>query len=691
MSHGRDPRGEDRAAGSGLVRSALGFIASVPDRLALVVLAATVTVTAMLQLRIFDPLAAIGVTVVLVAATWRLAPSMPRPDRRSVLGVVVALEVVAAWIWVNAPYYEQELSVYRDPSIYALRGWWLTRHASPVIDMSAAIRGANSVPGAAVASGGFPVHGHVAYPQAASLVPGLLGVAGRVGGLRVMLAANLVIGGTALLLVYGVARRLMGPIWALVPLVALALSMPMVYFARASYSEPTALAAVFAGLLILWWAFDTRRMSLFVLAGLCVGVSALARVDGVLTVVAAMLGIGVAASAATRPDNRRQLRWAFVAFAAGGLVSSLAGWYDLARNSPSYYSSQASDLHALFALYAVVFVVLFALSYLPLHPVRAALVTHRFGLARVAAVFVLVVCAVMASRPLWWTGRFITEPAIQAAVGQRQRAAGLAVDPQRSYDEQTVNWLAWYLGWPVVILASAGLALLLWHAVGRRDLRALVFFAVFGVVAALYLNDVNITPDQIWASRRMLPVVIPGLVIAAGYLVATLAAKANLRWLAVPVGVLIAIGPALQWRYVFMQAEFGGELAAVNSACAAIDRGQAGGAHRYAVVAGSTPPTGFWSPTLQIVCDATVVSLPRPTAAALRQVRANWGGAPVTVITFAAGSVPWKTAVPGPRFDGPVVLWNQSLVARPTGTSTIRTAFWAGTVDTDGAVSPISP
>jgi hypothetical protein len=670
------------------------LIAGLPERLAMVVLAATLTVTAMLQLTVFNPYAAIAVTAVLVAATWRLVPRADGahdPDRRTVLGVVVALEVVGAWIWVNAPYYEQELSVYRDPSIYALRGWWLTRHGAPVIDMSAAVRGASGVPGAAVATGGFPVHGHVAYPQAASLVPGLLAVAGRVGGLRVMLAANLVIGGVGLLLVYGVARRLMGPIWALVPLVALALSMPMVYFARASYSEPTALAAVFAGLLILWWAFDTNRLSLFALAGLCVGVSALARVDGVLAVIAAMFGIGVAAAAARAPETRRRLRRAWIAFGAGGLVTSVAGWYDLAHNSRSYYSSQASDLHSLFTLYAVVFVVMLALGYLPLGRIRLALATHRAALARSAGVFVLVVCAAMASRPLWWTGRFIHDPVLQNAVAQRQRAAGLTIDPRRSYDEHTVTWLAWYLSWPVVVLAAVGLALLLRRAVRTRDLRALVFFAVFAVVAALYLNDVNITPDQIWASRRLLPVVIPAVVIAAGYVAATLAGRATLRWLAAPVGVLIALGPALQWRYVFMQAEFGGELKAVNSACAAIDRGAEGSAHRYAVFAGPTPGTGYWGPTLQIICDATVVTLPTPTPAALGRVRANWGGAPVTVITFDAGSVRWATTPPAPRFSGTVTLWNQSLVARPTGTSTIQTTFWAGTVGADGAISPLSP
>ena len=40
-------------------------------------------------------------------------------------------------------------------------------------------------------------------------------------------------GGLALLAVYAFSRRLVGPLWALAPMIALGLSMPMVYFSRA--------------------------------------------------------------------------------------------------------------------------------------------------------------------------------------------------------------------------------------------------------------------------------------------------------------------------------------------------------------------------------------------------------------------------------------------------------------------------
>jgi hypothetical protein len=668
----------------------MGLVTDIPDRLAVWFFWGTFAVAATLFLRIFNPYLVIALTLVLIAATWRFAPNRIHADQRSALGSIVAIEVVLGWVWVNAPYYTEMLTVYRDPSIYALRGWWLTTHSSPVIDVSHALQGTSRVFGAVPSAGGFPAIGHTVYPQGASLVPGLIAVAGRVGGLRVMLGANLLLAGVALLLFYALARRLMGPLLALVPMIALALSMPMVYFARAAYTEPTALAAVSGGLLILWSAFETRRYTLFVLAGAMVGVSTLARVDGVLAVVGGVFGIGIAAAGARSRETRSRLRWSLIAFSAGGLLTSLAGWYDLTHNSPSYYSSLASDMHALFKLFAVVFVAAMLLSWVSLGRLRGWLSDRRGGLGRAAVITVLVICAVMASRPLWWVARLDTNPAGLLSTSHRQRGAGLPIDPRRSYDEHTVTWLAWYLTWPVVILAAIGLALLLLRVVRERDSRVLAFFATFGVVSAFYLNDVSIGPDQIWATRRLLPVIIPGVLLAAGFTVARLARNQRLMWVAGPLAVLVALAPALQWRRVFMQAEFGGELNAVNQACSAVDRGEAASPDRLVIFAGPVPATGFWSPTLQIICRSTVVSIRNPTPQDLVHIRSNWGNKPVTVITFGETYLQWAAgAPPPPQFSGSVVIWNQSLVARPAATTSIGVTFWAGVLGPDGKVSPL--
>lgn len=661
----------------------------IPDRLILLFLCACITVTALLFARVFQPYLAIGVTLVLFAVTWQLAPRW-RVRPHSAVGAAVALELVGAWVWVNAPYYQQMLGVYRDPSIYALRGWWLTQHSSPLVDMTASLQGTVGVAGATVQAGGFPMQGHEAIPQGASLVPGLLAVAGRIGGLRAMLAANLVIGAVALLFVYALARRLMGPIWALVPMVSLAVCMPMVYFARASYTEPTALAAVFGGLVFLVVAFRRRRGIDFFLAGFVIGISTLARADGILAVDGALFAAGVAAGVAVEPAVRREYRRGFLLLAAGGLITSLLGWADLKLNSSIYYGSVIGDVRLLFIGFAVVLVAGLVASLVPLQRLRELISAHRTGIAVAGAVIIAGVCAIMISRPLWWTAHQNTSPIGISALAGRQKSLGLPLDPTRSYDEHTVNWLAWYLTWPLVVLAGIGFAVMAFRVVRRRDGRALAVLGLVGVVSILYLNRVAITPDQIWGSRRLLPVILPGVVLAAGYATWRAARSRTWRWAAVPLAVFVALAPALQWRHLFMQPEFGGELAAVDSACAAVSQ-VAGSGDRYAVVAGGVPNTGYWAPAMRIICGAAVVRDPGPTAAALARVRSDWGNHPVTVLTFDSSSVSWMTGrPPAPRFSGPVQLWLQPLTGRPTGTTSLTVQFWVGTLMPDGRVAPLA-
>jgi len=60
-----------------------------------------------------------------------------------------------------------------------------------------------------------------------------------------------------------------------------------------------------------------------------------------------------------------------------------------------------------------------------------------------------------------------TTPRLPACSGQ----AGQVVDGDRTYDEQTVHWLAQYLGWPTIVLAVVGYFLLVRRSIRRRSLR----------------------------------------------------------------------------------------------------------------------------------------------------------------------------------------------------------------------------
>jgi hypothetical protein len=99
-------------------------------------------------------------------------------------------------------------------------------------------------------------------------------------------------------------------------------------------------------------------------------------------------------------------------------------------------------------------------------------------------------------------------------------------------------WVVWYIGFPAILLGGFGVALLI-----RRCVRALISWrdpkgsartwglplAIICSGSAAVLLDPAIAPDQPAASRRLLPLVIPGLIICAIWASAWLVARARER------------------------------------------------------------------------------------------------------------------------------------------------------------------
>src|SRR5665811_805231 len=96
-----------------------------------------------------------------------------------------------------------------------------------------------------------------------------------------------------------------------------------------------------------------------------------------------------------------------------------------------------------------------------------------------------------------------------------QRAEGFPIDPTRTYAEHTVTWLSYYLTWPILALATLGLAIIVWRTFTSQPV-AVVFLGAFTVPTLVYLLRPAIVPDQLWAIRRFEPITLPGLAIAAG-------------------------------------------------------------------------------------------------------------------------------------------------------------------------------
>lgn len=660
------------------------IVTQLPDRLPALFVWGALGVAAAVIPGIFRPYVVIPLVVVLWGVTWRLIPAAMPNNTRSAAGSLVALQLVGGWLWVNHHLYSQQLSVYRDPAIFALRSWWLQDHASPNIPVTAATKAAAAaVAGAQAQTGGFALDGSSLQAQANTLVPGITATAGWLGHPTAVLAANLVVGALALLAVYALARRVVGPLWGLVPLLALAASMPMATFSRGPYTEPTSLLLTVFGLTALWCGWQRNRRAMFLLAGISIGASSLARIDGGVATLGGIAAIGCVALVSSDAMRRRLARQNMLIFGVPAIAGIFVGYLDLRINSELYLTSLWSQTKALMVGAPLLLVVLYGLSLLrPLARPRRWLAVRAKPVAAVASGVAAVGVVLMITRPLWYVAHGKSLPQTVA----RQAAEHLPIDSTRTYDEKTLTWLSWYYGWPAVVLAGIATAVIVYEVIRRRDARLASFAIVVAAVSVLYLNQSGIFPDQIWATRRYLPLVIPGLLIVAVWLLRLIADRLpSIRWLALGATVLVALAPLTTWGPMFPLIQGDGQLAEVRAMCPWLEHGRA-------VVVGKPSLAGSHLPTVRIVCDAQAVEVPGDvTAQDLSEIARAWGGGDVKVVSFTPTAVPWAaSAQVTPVFTGMYRVWEESLVHRPrAGEAGAVINVYIGDIATDGTVTPV--
>ena len=665
-------------------------IVAAPDRLVLMLLCVALVVELTLLFDVFLPVVVVSAVVILVAATWTFAPEPLVPTRENVRASGAALALAVAWIAANVPFVARFLVVTRDPGFLTLESIWLSSHGAPEIPNGAASQAALGILGARSSGDAFYLANGDLYAQGAKLVPGVVAIPGWLFGEHGVLVGNLVVGAIALLAVFGLARRMTTSGWALVAFAALGVSIPMVAFSRSVYTEPLALALLFGGLTLAWSAFSTRRTGHFVLAGTLIGATGMARIDGLSAVLGFIAAFTLAAAVATLPTVARRLRRQVFLAVLAALATSAIGFIDLRLDSPGYLHDLWPSARLLIAATGLAAVLGLALT-VPrfLDPLRAWTVHRRRGIGRTLAGGVALLALVLLSRPLWYEARHTAAGSAYAIfVAAVQRSDGTAVDPTRSYDEQSMNWLAWYHGWPMVVLAVAGLALIAYRASARRDPRHLIVACVIGVPSALYLVRVSITPDQVWAMRRFLPATIPGFLVAA---VVALHALDRSRWrwrrpAVVALAAALIIWPLTTWGSLFGDIDEGGRVAQIASACQAVDA-----AHASRIVYVRPGGTPFYA-SLRVVCGDEVVEFTTPPSReALATLRKKWGEQPIALISFTPDNIPWVAPPSAPWSTTTIVHWSRSLIHPPTGTMTETQTLWAGTILPDGSVEPLAP
>lgn len=642
--------------------------------------------------------------VLLCVLVWRPLTSRTPVTAAVARGGTVALTGTAVWAAINIAIGAEFLLVVRDPGFLTLSGMWLVDHPHTDIPAAGAIEAAAVQPYAlADASEAWNLKGGIIQPQGAKMLPATIAIGGWLAGDAGVLAANTVIGAVGILAVYAVARRFLGPLAALAPAGALALTVSHIGLSRPAYTEPLTLMLVMVGILWAWRGVQERSLVLLAAGAVATGATAFVRIDGAALAVGALLGVMVAlALSRTARAWRRRGALLFIGFQA--LVVGL-GYIALAHWSTEYLERLADRTYLLVALYAVVAVVMALWALVWTARVRADLALGNMADAlgkRGAQVVGAVVIAVMvglASRPLWMTAHRGTETAQErftnGVVEGFQAAQGLPIEPTRSYAESTVTWLSYYLTWPLVLLGIVGLGIAAYRMV-RRDGGWAIFCGAIMAPTLVYLWRPAIVPDQLWAIRRFEPATLPGMVIAAGLATWTLVALVKrettrifLRRCAAGAFILL---PLTTWFSVDIGAaqpvtaatnvttrEMDGAHAQLEELCA-LEPG------RPIVLVGTSSHFG----SLRVMCDVPVVlSLAAPTVTELAQMAQVWDQEPM-VLTRERDDVPWS-------HDPLVVVESQvthaaySLQKIPTSFIERNYRWYAGVVAPSGVVEPLAP
>jgi hypothetical protein len=289
-----------------------------------------------------------------------------------------------------------------------------------------------------------------------------------------------------------------------------------------------------------------------------------------------------------------------------------------------------------------------------------------------------------------------------------QREQHLPVDPTRTYAEQSLRWLSWYVGWVTIALAAVAAAVGVRAALRGSAERWALVLPVPLASTALVLYRPGITPDHPWADRRLVPTVLPTVALLAVAAVAALSRAVHRRAMHRPpanpadappgwrrmapllrpavalVGAVALVVPAaVASRPLLTKRTEVGESAAVDTACAAFGPGDVA----LAIDARSRQEL---VPALSLVCEVPTYAVPgEPSddtasrdqvAAAVRQVRAA-GRRPV-LVAQSGGPLPQLTSAPQRQVaDLSTTEQERVLTHRPTELTPLRVQIWVADAD----------
>jgi hypothetical protein len=443
-------------------------------------------------------------------------------------GTIAIAGMFAAWQLMENP---AQLIVSRDPGAYAQFAYWIADHGSLPIPASAAAFG-GAHPGLTFASFGFASHNGGVAPGLTAGLPIVLALGMWAHGVTGAAVISPLLGALGILAVGGLTARLAGPQWAPAGALLLALTVPEIYTSRSAFSATLAQALLFGGLCLVVDSFSSRRrITLAGLGGLALGLTVLAG-TGYLLMLLPVIVVAGALLAGRRPQAI-PLTAGWLAGVIGGLAAGIAlDDPELSTTTPSLRT-----IGVISGGLAVVTAAGMAIGLVGPARRRARKLLNAWPLRwlpEAGAILVVAAAIGLAIRPYVQKVHGPANPYVAAL----QRLQGLPVDPGRLYAENTLYWVIWYLGVPALLLGLVGLAM-----VTRLCLRALITWRDPTGVARAWAVPVAIigwglfavlwqpftVPDQPWASRELVPVILPGLIVLAVWVAAWMIGRAHAR------------------------------------------------------------------------------------------------------------------------------------------------------------------
>jgi hypothetical protein len=593
---------------------------------------------------------AVGTALLSVIAWPRRAWAGPRRPGVTwpAVGMCIGALVFLAW---NAHYAAHHVTIGRDSGVYAVTGKWIATHGN--VEVPTASQWGSVGPGLTVGSYGTYQQGNHLEFQFDHLTPVLLAEADNLGGDGLLFRMPALLSALALCAVYAVGCRLVRRPWlVLVAVAALGFSLPVLNLARETFSEPAVEILLWAGMWLLLLAYQRRGLGLAMLAGAALAGTMLSRIDAPVYLIPLPVLGALAWLAAKSGTDRRWLARMFAFVLLGAIPVALLGTVDVVKLAGTYYN----DLHTpvreiqagLTASFVLGLVLVIGWPYARSHFARLGR-WIRLRQASIAAGAGIVVA-------LLFVGAWALRPALMHTRGvpsefmaDLQQAAGLPVDSGRTYFEDSVIWLSWYLGPITIALAAVGAALAVARVIRRPDPTYLVVLSVAGIGSALYIWDPSVGSDQIWAMRRFVPAALPLLVLLAALAISTIAHMVARQAGSAASGAVLTVGTAAMLAFpIGTTIPVGGfqpqqgVSAAVAAACRAM------GPKTAIIIPPGDDTAEQYMSALRSWCNVPIALMNQPfSAAQMKELAEAWKAEGTTLWVVGSTAALVKAAAPG--------------------------------------------